>query len=92
VLIAESVLACFGPIQLAALTILRPPATSLHNGNVTVIHEQGIDPAHSRHPASTEGSAALERTARADAQPVTTLARKIIVEWLRVRKAVEASK
>ena len=35
---------------------------------------------------------ALERAARADARPVSTLARKIIVEWLRVQKVAEASK
>jgi hypothetical protein len=35
---------------------------------------------------------ALERAARADARPVSTLARKIIVEWLRTQKAAEASK
>ena len=35
---------------------------------------------------------ALERAALADARPVSTLARKIIVEWLRVQKVTEASK
>jgi hypothetical protein len=35
---------------------------------------------------------ALERAARADARPVSTLARKIIVEWLRVQEAADASK
>jgi hypothetical protein len=30
---------------------------------------------------------ALERAARDDARPVSTLARKIIVEWLRVKMA-----
>ena len=35
---------------------------------------------------------ALECAARADDRPVSTLARKIIVEWLRVQKVAEVSK
>jgi hypothetical protein len=36
--------------------------------------------------------AGLERAARADDRPVSTLARKIIVEWLHVQEAADASK